>query len=135
MGLRATGNGVAIVACNSCRPASDGRDDGGPAGGARLVDALREVAASDQRYAGIGIEEMACLFACRDPCAVHLRGPDRISYVMGRFTPDAQAARAILDYARGYAASAWGEVPFADWPEGVKGHFITRTPPPGFVVD
>ncbi|PMU82051.1 metal-binding protein, partial [Pseudomonas sp. GP01-A4] len=23
---------------------------------------------------------------------------------------------------------------FKEWPQGVKGHFITRTPPPGFVA-
>ena len=44
------------------------------------------------------------------------------------------AAAAILDYAVHYAQSEHGRVPFKDWPQGVKGHFITRTPPPGFVA-
>ncbi|MDR7157252.1 putative metal-binding protein, partial [Sphingobium xenophagum] len=41
---------------------------------------------------------------------------------------------AILDYAVGYAQSEDGQVPYAQWPDGVKGHFITRAPPVGFVA-
>lgn len=130
MALRPTSEGVAIVACNTCRRSRATGDDAG----ARLVAALRRVAASDAAYAGIAVEEMACLFACGEACTVHLRGPGRIGYVLGRFAPDEDAARAILDYARAYAASEFGEVRYADWPDGMKGHFITRTPPAGTVV-
>ena len=49
--------------------------------------------------------------------------------------PEADAARAILDYAAHYAASDTGQVAYRDWPAGVKGHFLTRTPPEGFVVE
>lgn len=129
-------DGPAVVACNSCRYSADARsDDDGVSGGARMVEALRAVHASDPAYAGIAIQEMPCLFACDQYCTVHLRAPGRIGYVMGRFTPDAAAARAILDYAVAHAASAAGQVPYRDWPEGVKGHFITRMPPAGFVVE
>jgi predicted metal-binding protein len=110
-------------------------DEQGRRGGARLAQALHSVKASDERYAAIAIREMPCLFACGDFCTVHLRAPGKISYVLGRFTPDEEAARAILDYAAHYAASEFGQVRYADWPEGVKGHFITRSPPEGFVVE
>ena len=134
--LRRVGEGPAVVACNTCRRSADARDDAqGRRGGALLVEALRRVRASDPAYAGIAIEEMPCLFACTEFCTVHLGAPGKVGYVMGRFTPDEDAARAILDYARAYAASNWGQVAYRDWPEGVKGHFITRTPPPGFVVE
>lgn len=125
-----------MVACNTCRHSSDAREDGrGVRGGARLTAALRSVKASDPRYVAIEIQEMPCLFACSDFCTVHLRAPDKVGYVLGRFTPDEDAARAILDYAVHYAESEYGRVRFADWPQGVKGHFITRTPPPGFVAE
>ena len=124
--------GPAIVACNTCRPSAG---SAGNSGGAKLVAALRELKAADARYAGIAVQEMSCLFACNDFCAVHLRAPGKICYVLGRFTPDAEAARAILDYAVHYADSEHGNVPFQDWPEGVKGHFITRSPPEGFVAE
>ncbi len=38
-------------------------------------------------------------------------------------------AQAIVDYARLHAASDSGQVPYRQWPEGVKGHFVTRHPP------
>jgi predicted metal-binding protein len=58
----------------------------------------------------------------------------RIGYVLGDFAPDAASAQAILDYAARHAQSAHGQVPYAQWHEGVKGHFIVRTPPEGFVA-
>jgi len=129
-------DGPAIVACNTCRHSADAReDDAGMRGGARMVEALREVRESDARYAGIAVQEMPCLFACTEFCTIHLRAPGKVGYVLGRFTPDEHAAGAILDYAVHYAESEHGRVPFKQWPQGVKGHFITRTPPPGFVAE
>lgn len=129
-------SGAAVVACNTCRHSADGRDDAeGVRGGARLVSALRAVHQSDPRYADVAVQEMPCLFACADFCTVHLRAPGKVSYVLGRFTPDEDAARAILDYAVHYAESEHGRVPFKQWPEGVKGHFITRSPPEGYVAE
>ena len=104
-------------------------------GGARLVEALGRVKAADPRYAGIAVQAMPCLFACQDHCSVHLRAPGKVGYVLGRFAPDDEAARAILDYAIEYAASEHGRVAYALWPEGVKGHFLTRTPPPGYIAE
>lgn len=133
--LRPAPAGPSVVVCNTCRYSADARDDAaGVRGGARLVAAVREAAAADPRYAGIVIEEMPCLFACSDFCTVHLRAPGKVGYVLGRFTPDAEAATAILAFAAHYAASEFGQVPFRDWPQGVKGHFIVRIPPEGQVV-
>ena len=134
--LNPVDSGPAVVACNTCRFSGGAREDAqGQRGGARLAEALRAVKASDARYAGIAVQEMACLFACAEFCTVHLRAPGKVSYVLGRFSPDEDAARAILDYAAHYAVSDHGRVPFRDWPEGVKGHFITRSPPEGFVAE
>ncbi|HJS12600.1 DUF1636 domain-containing protein [Sphingopyxis sp.] len=128
--------GPAVVVCNSCRYSRESRDDAtGERGGARLVEALKRLKEQDSRYAGIAMQEMACFFACQDHCTVHLRAPGKVGYVLGRFQGDMESARAILDYAVHYAASEHGRVPFSLWPEGVKGHFITRTPPPGFVAE
>ena len=124
-----------MVACSTCRRDADRRtDDAGLSGGALLAEALRHEQAADPRFADIAVQDMPCLFACGDFCTVHLRAPGKIGYVLGRFTPDAEAARAILEYAAYYADSEIGQVPYRDWPEGVKGHFLTRTPPAGFVV-
>jgi predicted metal-binding protein len=134
--LKAVAPGAAVVACSTCRHSAEAREDeGGVRGGARLVAALRAAQSAEPRYAGVAVQEMPCLFACKDHCTVHLRAPGKVSYVLGRFTPDEEAARAILDYAVHYAASEHGRVPFADWPQGVKGHFIARSPPEGFVAE
>jgi predicted metal-binding protein len=126
----------AVVVCNSCRHSRESRDDAeGVRGGARLFEALQRLKEQDPRYAGIAVQEMACFFACQDHCTVHLRAPDKVGYVLGRFQGDENSARAILEYAVHYATSEHGRVPFSLWPEGVKGHFITRTPPPGFVAE
>lgn len=128
--------GPAVVACNTCRLSAERRENAeNRRGGALLVAALRSVQASDPRYAGIAVQEMPCLFACTEFCTIHLRAPGKVSYVLGRFSPDEDAAQAILDYAVHYAASEHGRVPFRDWPQGVKGHFITRAPPEGFVAE
>jgi predicted metal-binding protein len=126
----------AIVACNTCRFSADAREDAaGVRGGARLVAALRAVQASDPRYEAIAVQEMPCLFSCTEHCTVHIRAPGKVGYVLGRFAPDEHSARAILDYAVHHAASEEGRVAFRDWPQGVKGHFIVRVPPPGFVAE
>ncbi|WP_066717875.1 DUF1636 domain-containing protein [Sphingomonas pituitosa] len=134
--LTSVEDGPAIVVCNTCRFSTETREDAqGRRGGALLADALTTARDADPRYAGIAIQQMPCLFACNDHCTVHLRAPDKVGYVLGRFTPDAEAAGAILDYAAHYAASEHGRVPFAQWPKGVKGHFIVRVPPAGQVVE
>ncbi len=133
--LRPAALGPSVIACNTCRHSADAHEDEeGVRGGARLVDALRTVQATNPRYAAIAIDEMPCLFACAEHCTVHLRAPGKIGYVLGRFRPDMDAARAILDYALAHADSTEGSVPYRAWPEGVKGHFIVRTPPEGFVA-
>lgn len=134
--LKRVADGPAVVACNTCRISQDAREDeSGLRGGARLVEALRAEQAADPAFAAVEVQEMACLFACSEFCTVHLRAPDKVGYVLGKFTPDRVSARAILEYAAHYAESEHGRVPFSLWPEGVKGHFITRTPPPGFVAE
>jgi predicted metal-binding protein len=132
--LRAVEAGPAVVVCSTCRLSPDVREDeGGRRGGALLAGAMRAVQAADPALAHIAVQEMPCLFACQRHCAVHIRAPGRIGYVLGDFTPDEAAARAVLEYAVLHAQSEEGVVPYGQWPQGVKGHFITRTPPEGFV--
>jgi predicted metal-binding protein len=132
--LRAVDAGASVVVCSTCRLSPEQREDAqGRRGGALLAATLREVRASDAVYADVAVQEMPCLFACQRHCTVHVRGPGKIGYVLGDFTPDEDAARAILDYAVRHASSEEGVVRYADWPQGVKGHFIVRTPPEGFV--
>lgn len=133
--LRAVDKGPCVVVCSTCRVSADEREDSqGRRGGALLAEALRERQTQDPDLSGVAVEEMPCLFACQRHCVVHIRAPGRIGYVLGDFTPDGESAQAILEYAALQAASDHGQVPYRQWPQGVKGHFITRTPPEGFVA-
>lgn len=128
-------DGPAILVCTTCRFDADRREDEtGRRGGALLADALEAALHDLPDASGVQIQRTACLFACAQHCTVHLRAPGKLGYVLGRFTPGPEAARALLDYARHYVASAEGVVPYADWPEGVKGHFLVRIPPEGCVT-
>lgn len=129
-------NRLAVVACNTCRLSAEQREDAdGVRGGALLVAALEAAKVADPRYGDVAIQQMPCLFSCTEHCSIQLRAPGKVGYLLGRFTPDAEAARAILDYAVHYAESEHGRVPFKHWPQGIKGHFIARTPPEGFLVE
>ena len=132
--LRAVGPGPSVVVCSTCRLSAEQREDAaGQRGGALLAQALRKIRDGNPAYAAVAVQDMPCLFACQRHCTVHVRGTGKVGYVLGDFTPDEEAARAILDYAVRHAESEEGVVRYADWPQGVKGHFIVRTPPEGFV--
>ncbi|ATQ42931.1 DUF1636 domain-containing protein [Caulobacter mirabilis] len=133
--LTRSADGPGLVVCSTCRFGPDAYEDAeGVRGGARLLEALLAAKDADSSLADLAIEPMPCLFACSSYCTIHLRAPGKIGYVLGRFEPTIDAATAILEYARRYMASDEGVVPYRDWPEGVKGHFIVRTPPTGHVV-
>jgi predicted metal-binding protein len=126
--------GVTLVVCSTCRfSVEEKADETGVRGGALLLAAVQKLAQDDPRLAPVTVTSMPCFFNCDQHCTVHLRAPGKMSYVLGKFEPTDEAAQAILDYAVLYAASAQGIVPFRQWPQGVKGHFIVRTPPPNLL--
>lgn len=92
----------------------------------RAASGALQAGEGDARLAELAVEGTACLFACAQPRSIHLRAPSKIGYVLGRFEPTAEAARAILDYAAACVESEDGVVPFRCWRQGVKGHFIVR---------
>lgn len=132
--LRRTDPGPAVVVCSTCRVSAEAREDGeGRRGGALLVQALRAVQADEPELAGVRVDEMPCLFACQRHCVVQVRAAGKVGYVLGDFVPGREAAHAILTYAARHAASEDGVVRYAEWPDGVKGHFLVRTAPEGYV--
>lgn len=66
---------------------------------------------------------------CDYGCNVTIQDSTKLSYVLGMFEPDSDAARAILEYAALHAKSDTGQVPYRTWPQGVKGHFRARILP------
>ena len=119
-------DGTALIVCTTCRGSDRGQGDG-----ERLAAELARLAA-EPRYAAVSVAPLACLWSCGAGVAVQLRAPSKIGYVMGGFV--AADARDLLDFALAHAATDDGEVPFDQWPAGVLGHFIARTPPTGMVI-
>lgn len=116
-----------LYVCETCRYDKEERMYEGREGGAILLAHLQQQAS--QQANDLVIKATRCLMACNQHCTVHLRAPGKINYVIGRFEPTADSAAALLDYATKYQLSETGQVPYKTWPDGIKGHFIARTPP------
>ena len=134
--LKLAPSATSLVVCSTCRYAENAlTDDGGRHGGMLFADALAAVLGTHPCRGLIEIQSMPCLFACSFHCAVYVRSAGRLGYILGRFTPSRRDARALLDYVAEYLSSADGVVPYASWPDGVKGHFLVRVPPEGLIWD
>lgn len=121
-----------IVACETC--GNSQRDASGRTRGEYLLEHLRAALASDACAAAEGepslvdVQSVRCLWACTRSCAVLVRSSSRPGYVIAGLEPTEVSARALLDYAALYAASADGAVPYKQWPAALKGHFLCRIP-------
>lgn len=117
-----------ITICDTCKregwdPAVQPDTDGELL--AKLIEPLAEIAKLKTR-------RHSCLMGCIRACNVVIQGPDKVNYVLGMFEPNIEQAQAIVDYATLHKNSDNGQVPYRQWPQGVKGHFTSRiTPIPG----
>ena len=114
-----------ITTCDSCK--RDGweltdmeRTDG------EALAALIEAAAPGHP---IATRRVSCTMGCERACNIIIQAAGKIGYSLGKFDPTPDAAAAIVAYAAQHAASPTGQVPFREWPLGVKGHFVSRHVP------
>jgi predicted metal-binding protein len=134
--LRPSPAAASLVVCSSCRWSRNAPvDAGGRTGGELFRRALDAALAEHACRDRIALQAMPCLFACSSHCTVFIRSDARLGYILGRFAPSVSQANALLDYVAEYLRSADGVVPYDSWPEAVKGHFLVRVPPQGFVWD
>jgi predicted metal-binding protein len=119
----------AIVICSTCKHA-DGRkcDEAGRSAGSLLQEQV-EAALTRAGRNDIRIETQACLWNCDKPCSVVFRDTARFSYITGKNAPTAEQAEALIAWFDKHGESATGEVPFREWPQAMRGHFIARIPP------
>ncbi|OIP84958.1 MAG: hypothetical protein AUK37_05060 [Rhodobacterales bacterium CG2_30_65_12] len=114
-----------ITICDTCK-----REDWAACGESQTdgecLAALIEAAAAGTALA---TRRTSCLMGCDHGCNVAIQGAGKLAYTLGRFEPSEEAAAGIVAYAQSHAASETGQVPYRDWPQAVKGHFITRLPP------
>ena len=114
-----------ITICDTCKregwdPESQSETDGA------ALAALIEAAAAGAK--GVQTRRHSCLMGCNHGCNIALQSEGKLTYVMGRFEPSEEAAAGIVEYASKHAASDTGQVPFREWPQAVKGHFVSRIP-------
>lgn len=107
-----------ITICDTCK-----RTDVGEEGtdGERLAALIEATAAGK-----VQTRRFSCLMGCARACNVVIQGSGKISYTLSEFEPAQGDADAIVDYALLHQDSPTGQVPYRNWPEGVKGHFAAR---------
>lgn len=115
-----------ITLCDTCK--RPGWEDGPMAStDGEALAALVEGRASDEPQ--VRTRRVSCTMGCERACNVIVQGAGKIGYSIGRFEPSDEAATAIVAFAALHAQSPTGQVPFRDWPAGVKGHFVSRQLP------
>lgn len=115
-----------IIVCETCSYAREQKT--GPdnrTGGEILAEKVEALSAL---RADVQVQRQACLMGCDRHCNTAIAAAGKLTYVLGMFTPTDASAEAIVEYAGKHAASETGRVPFREWPQGVKGHFVARIP-------
>ena len=115
-----------ITVCDTCKCAdwdarAPQRTDG------EVFAELIEAAGKDA--SGIEIRRHSCLMGCARGCNVAVQAEGKLNYTIGEFTPSPETASAVVEYASLHAQSELGQVPYKQWPQPSKGHFVTRHPP------
>ncbi|MEM7508399.1 MAG: DUF1636 domain-containing protein [Pseudomonadota bacterium] len=114
-----------ILVCDTCRfSAEEKTAPDGRTGGEMLAAEVERIAAER----GVAVARVSCLMGCERHCNTAISAPGKLTYVLGKFDPVIESAEAVVDYALLHGASETGQVPFKQWPQGVKGHFIARIP-------
>ncbi|MDA5095419.1 DUF1636 domain-containing protein [Aliiroseovarius sp. KMU-50] len=115
-----------ITVCDTCKTEdwSEARS-GGRTDGEVLADLVEEAAEGTE----LRVRRVSCLMGCDNSCNVSIQAHGKLAYTIGRFDPTEEAAEGIVAYAKGHADSANGTVPYREWPQAVKGHFVTRHHP------
>ena len=115
-----------ITICDTCKR------EGWETGDMRQTDGERLASLIEACANGSGMvrtRRQSCLMGCTHGCNVAIQGAGKLAYTLGNFEPEKESAEAIVGYAELHAVSDTGQVPYRQWPQGVKGHFVTRHPP------
>lgn len=114
-----------ITICETCKREDWAEHGMEKSDGEALADLVESAAVGT----GLRTRRTACLMGCDHSCNVAIQARGKLAYTLGRFEATPEAADGIVAYSLGHAASATGQVPYREWPQAVKGHFITRHPP------
>jgi len=114
-----------ITICDTCKREGWDSETDSRTDGEKLAELVEQAAANSP----VRTRRVACTMGCTRACNIVVQAAGKIGYSLGRFDPVAEDAQAIVDYAKLHAESETGQVPFRQWPVGVKGHFVSRHVP------
>lgn len=117
---------VELSVCTSCRLDRSGPYDAEKTDGKPFA-ALVETEVGDD--SPIAVRRIGCLLQCARACSAGLTAPGKWSYAFAGLPPTTEGAALLTAFARLYAESSDGIVPFARWPQGIRAHFNARLPP------
>lgn len=115
-----------ITICDTCKRPGWEETSMERTDGEALAELIERAATSRARVA---TRRVSCTMGCERACNVIVQAAGKIGYSLGTFEPVEEAAEAIVAYAVAHAESETGQVPFREWPQGVKGHFVSRQVP------
>ena len=112
---------VVISICTTCKAQDATAEVVGP----NLLAAVRDVVPAGD---GIAVRAVQCLGVCKRPTTAAVSGPDRYTFVFADIEP-ADGATALRDFARSYARSDYGLVPWRERAQVLRRGMIARIPP------
>lgn len=113
-----------VTVCDTCK--RDGWETSGQrqSDGEVLAALIEDAAAATP----VKVRRFSCLMGCSRACNVTVQGAGKVNYSIGAFEPDSRSAKAIVEYAAMHDESKTGVVPYRQWPQPIKGHFVSRHP-------
>ena len=115
-----------IFVCDTCSYAPGQKTGPEKETGGEILARMVETRAEGRE--SVVVRRQSCLMGCDRHCNTAITAEGKLTYVLGMFKPSEASAEAIVDYACLHAQSDTGRVPFKQWPQGVKGHFVARIP-------
>ncbi|MCF2871802.1 DUF1636 domain-containing protein [Octadecabacter sp. G9-8] len=115
-----------ITICDTCKR-TGWEDTGMEKTDGEVLAEMVEAAAVDA--SDVKTRRVSCTMGCDRACNITVQSSGKINYSLGTFEAATADAEAIVEYAGKHAASETGQVPYREWPQGVKGHFVSRHQP------
>ncbi len=115
-----------ITVCDTCKREGWDAAAGEPTDGEALAELVEGCAAGAE---DVRTRRVSCTMGCDRAVNITVQAKDKINYSLGTFEATEGDAEAIVEYAAKHAASETGQVPYREWPQGVKGHFVSRHQP------
>ena len=114
-----------ITICDTCKTEGWAEKGVEKTDGTALAELIETAAAGRN----VKTRRVSCTMGCERACNIIVQGSGKIGYSLGKFSATTEDAQAIVDYAVMHGESETGQVPFRQWPVGVKGHFVSRHVP------